>query len=288
MIGELKKSRKAMLKTGKVDLVRRVDRELEAFETWGEIPDIVPTEPFRRKVGDAVASLAKAYQRAEMEYTRAADLDKAEAVKREQSDFLRGGGVARHLLGGEWKPQLNGDTLRDWSVVRGDPGAWQVDGGIVTAHGPGDPVHASYVISDRSYEDFDFRCEFILPVPGDSGFQILAEPGDTPCSVEVGLLHLPESPPLLNLLWGSGPNTIPSRNARFTTPGDWNRIQIRRRGGMLHVWLNDVLAIQVDLSQLAKSPTALPGLSRPVGRLGMQALAGDVHSATLRYESRSM
>ena len=63
---------------------------------------------------------------------------------------------------------FDGKTLNGW---HGDPTLWSVRDGAITGSTQTNMTHNTFLISDRTYSDFELHFKFRMPVEGNSGVQ---------------------------------------------------------------------------------------------------------------------
>ena len=150
-----------------------------------------------------------------------------------------------------WITLFNGTDMTNWSVL-GDAN-WRVEDGALTAD---QSTAASYLVSDRSFGDFELELEFWVNTEANSGVFIrCSDPAavdETSC-YEVNIF---DTRPDQTYRTGSIMNV--AEPAEFVyTGGQWNRYLISAIGNRLKVVLNGRDMVDVEDSRLAAGPIAL-------------------------------
>ncbi len=150
-----------------------------------------------------------------------------------------------------WLTLWNGTDFSGWNVL-GD-GNWRVeDNAIVVDQGDG----VSFLVSDRSFSDFELELEFWVNTEANSGVFIrCADPGavDEESCYEVNIFDTrPDQ------TYRTGAIMFVAEPAEFVyTGGQWNRYLISAVGNRLKVTLNGRQMVDVEDSKLAAGPIAL-------------------------------
>jgi hypothetical protein len=180
---------------------------------------------------------------------------------------------------------FNGKDLTGWKCDRGDPNVWSVDhDGNLVADGSGGARNETFLLSERSFSDCLFRFEFKLPKNSDSGVAVRAINGGE--HVAINLRNIDDPPGVHSqtgaLRWstsgGSRDYSGPDRLAELRQTEFWNEMLIELRGERLRVLVNGREVRNTDLRKFAAKTDALPGLTRPSGRIGFQS-----HTGTVRF-----
>src|SRR5690606_10964152 len=131
-----------------------------------------------------------------------------------------------------WLTLFNGTDMSNWNLV-GD-GNWRVEDGALTADGG---TGASFLVSDRSFGDFELELEFWVNPEANSGvFLRCANPesiDETSC-YEVNIF---DTRPDQTYRTGSIVNVAEPSQFVYTG-GQWNRFLINAAGNRLKVTLN--------------------------------------------------
>lgn len=150
-----------------------------------------------------------------------------------------------------WLTLFNGTDLSNWSVL-GD-GNWRVEDGAITAD---ESTAASFLVSDRSFGDFDLELEFWVDTEANSGVFIrCADPesvDETSC-YEVNIFDTrPDQTYRTGSIMG-----LAAPSQFVYTGGQWNRYEISAVGNRLEVTLNGRDMVDVEDSRLTAGPIAL-------------------------------
>ena len=149
-------------------------------------------------------------------------------------------------------------------VTQGDAN-WRVDNGLVLA----DQGKGGFLVTKKSYKDFEIRAEFWAASDTNSGIFIRATNpqkigADT--SYEVNIWDIRPDPK-----YGSGAIvdfaavTTPLQN---TVGGKWNVLEIRAVGNEITVILNGIQTVKLNNSKFAAGPFALQYGAGVKGALG--------------------
>ena len=166
---------------------------------------------------------------------------------------------------------FDGATFKGWAVREGPVSAFFVDGGSIVVH-PGSNF-PTWLASERSYENFDFRGEFFLKGWMDSGIYLHApEEGgrNTWSGIEVKLFHQADDKPNEYSNGAIFPLIAP-KLVNTKTKGEWNSFRVVMDWPSLKVWMNGELVQDVDLARhadlryrLRKGPIGFESLSYPI------------------------
>lgn len=161
------------------------------------------------------------------------------------------GGGSESGGGAEGLSLFNGTDLSNWTVL-GD-GNWRVEDGALTAD---QGSAASYLVSERSFGDFELELEFWVDTGANSGVFIrCADPAavnESSC-YEVNVF---DTRPDQTYRTGSIVN-VAAPSQFVYTGGQWNRYEISAVGSRLKVKLNGRDMVDVEDSRLAAGPIAL-------------------------------
>jgi hypothetical protein len=160
--------------------------------------------------------------------------------------------LADHHKEDGFVPLFDGKTLDGWHSV-GGTGQYKVEDGFIVGFGE-DIKGNTFLRTDRTYQDFDFRFSFKLEA-GNSGvmFRALQKPGengrvfgyqcehdDKPARAWSAALY-----DEARRKWLQPHSTDPRSQAAFTTQGqgltkwdDWNDVRILCEGNVTQIWLN--------------------------------------------------
>ncbi len=163
-----------------------------------------------------------------------------------------------------WTTLLENGKGMDNFVTQGDAN-WRVDNGLVLA----DQGKGGFLVTKKSYKDFEIRAEFWAASDTNSGIFIRATNpqkigADT--SYEVNIWDIRPDPK-----YGSGAIvdfaavTTPLQN---TVGGKWNVLEIRAVGNEITVILNGIQTVKLNNSKFAAGPFALQYGAGVKGALG--------------------
>lgn len=175
----------------------------------------------------------------------------------------------------EWVSLFDGESLEGWHVHEGLPGElltggdWSVeDGVIVGTQGP--PGHGGFLVTDRTFSDFEIRLETKLDYPSDSG--IFLRVGPEGKSHQVTLDHRPDgSIGAIYLPWTQAMVHESDRGEQRFEKRAWNDVRVRIEGepARIRVWLNGSLV--TDFQHTPETTEGVPA----EGTIGLQVHSGD-------------
>lgn len=121
---------------------------------------------------------------------------------------------------------FNGESIAGWQVI-GDAGAsgWSADNGVLENRFPGTDL-----VTEKRFADFDFHCEFKIPVGGNSGVYLRGR-HEVQLADDAGG---PAGPTGSGAVWGL---LAPSENASLPA-GQWQTLDVRLVGRIIDVTLN--------------------------------------------------
>lgn len=156
--------------------------------------------------------------------------------------------------GGDWVTLLDGSSLNGWYPV-GD-GNWRVEDGAVVADKLVGKKKPAFLVSDKSYKDFELHVEFWVSHDANSGIYMRcadgAKPTDTTCYEANIYDERPEAK------YGTGAIThLAAVDPMPKAGGKWNTFDITVRGTHIVVVLNGVKTAEIDDDKLASGPIAL-------------------------------
>jgi hypothetical protein len=188
-------------------------------------------------------------------------------------------------------PLFNGTDLTGWSVERDDPKSWDVEDGVLVAHGS-TWTRLNYLISDRDYGDFVLRLDFNLDDHAGSGVVLRAVPGEMlPHPYGGRLLEHPvfrlEDQPARSEVTGTlhwvldATHVPPQRRAELSPPGSWNTLEMEVKGRSLRASVNGKPVNDAALAEGVRfKDGTVPTLNRPKGRIGLLK-----HHGTARFRN---
>jgi hypothetical protein len=169
-----------------------------------------------------------------------------------------------------FQPLFDGQSLSGWQVVDGPDSAFYVeDGSIVASQSSQYPA---WLRSTRSFENFDFRCEFFIRGWIDGGVYIHAPLHGRASWVGmlVNIFHQVDEKPRSNSMGAIFPLVAPSL-VNVKNRGEWNTMRILMDWPRLQVWTNDAQIHDLDLEsqpelryRLRQGYFGLSGLGYPI------------------------
>ena len=188
-----------------------------------------------------------------------------------------------------WASLFNGKDLTGWVVDSGSKNSWRIENGSLVVTGPGDYRESGWLLTERDYSDFILKFEF-QPSPGtNSGVAFWAQPEEV-------FERLPHHPQIElfdgdkrdirngSFVWSKSIRSVdivpPDRAVEIKEPGLWNTVEMEVHGNRLGVMINGRVVLRRDVTKLAESPNAHPGLLRRSGRIGFQS-----HTGTVRFRN---
>ena len=157
-----------------------------------------------------------------------------------------------------WELLFDGQTLNGWHLYnQGDkPSAWMAENGELVYHSDSARVEHEDLITDKEYENYDFRFEWKISEEGNSGIFInVVERPEIPTAWSSGpeyqLLDRLHPDYALNLKKRPGclynfseqKHPVPARPA-----GEWNQGRIVQQNGKVRFFLNDILTAEQDFT----------------------------------------
>lgn len=150
-----------------------------------------------------------------------------------------------------WLTLFNGTDLSGWSVL-GDAN-WRVEDGAMTAD---ESTAASFLVSDRSFTDFDLELEFWVDTETNSGVFIRCSDPSSVDETSCYEVNIFDTRPDQTYRTGAIMN-VAAPSEFIYTGGQWNRYQISAAGNRLQVMLNGRNVVDVEDSRLTSGPIAL-------------------------------
>ena len=164
--------------------------------------------------------------------------------------------------GGGWVTLIDGNAGLD-NFNRIGEANWRAEGGAIVA----DKGAAGYLVTKKSYRDFELRAEFWAEPTTNSGIFIRsANPAkiEAATSYEVNIYDQRPDP-----TYGTGAIVDVARVVPMPKAGGrWNVYEVTARGPQLIVVLNGVQTVNVQHSKFAEGPFALqyaPGANNSPG-----------------------
>ena len=164
--------------------------------------------------------------------------------------------------GGNWVSLIDGNAgLENFNRI--GEANWRAEGGAIVA----DKGAAGYLVTKKSYKDFELRAEFWAEPTTNSGIFIRsANPAkiEAATSYEVNIFDQRPDP-----TYGTGAIVDVARVVPMPKAGGrWNVYEVTARGPQLIVVLNGVQTVNVQHSKFAEGPFALqyaPGANNAPG-----------------------
>jgi hypothetical protein len=150
-----------------------------------------------------------------------------------------------------WRTLFNGSDLSGWDVV-GD-GNWRVEERAARADRS---TAASFLVSERSFADFDLELEFWVDPEANSGVFLRCQDAGTITDTSCYEANIFDTRPDQTYRTGAIVNV--AEPAEFVyTGGQWNRLKITADGSRLQVTLNGRSMVDTKDSRFSRGPIAL-------------------------------
>lgn len=293
----------------RIELVKKLRAEKAAFESEGAMP----TSPemaagvgnYERLEKSARAKCANAFRLSAEAAAKQGDVDRAEQILAEKKAFLdpppaapgaeepegdadpakkgprKGGGLAAG-----WIPLFNGKNLDGWRKSSGDDGDWFVDDGALVTEGGG-----RWLLSERSFSDFELRFEYRWKREGGNSGVILRSPLEGKLDDEAMELELLDDDSMGRnrlgelsqfLRTGALYRISPVKRAANNKPiGEWNAVSVVAVGRKVVVQQNGETLSSIDLNSLGPNPDRASAVRRTEGVVGLQSLRGRIEYRNL-------
>ena len=150
---------------------------------------------------------------------------------------------------GEWTTLFDGSTLDGWNPL-GDAN-WELADGAVQAD-----TGSGFLVTPRSYADFELTLEFWVDEPANSGIFIRCADATSVTDRNSYEVNIYDTRADQSYRTG-GIVHIASPTSVINAGGQWNTYEITARGERLVVRLNGTLVVDVEDSQFASGPIAL-------------------------------
>jgi serine/threonine protein kinase/formylglycine-generating enzyme required for sulfatase activity len=163
---------------------------------------------------------------------------------------------------------LSGNNLAGWSSDTGTFENVRLKNGVIEMNG-------ASLLSERSYSEFNLRCEFQLAEGTNSGISFWAAPGEQ--NLRICLMNLSSDPKIGHLSWGAnrgGIHFTETKNSELKAAGQWNELVFEARDDLLRTQVNGREILLMNPQELAGHDYAKPGLIRREGRIGLGASKG--------------
>ena len=178
-----------------------------------------------------------------------------------------------------FQPLFNGKDLTGWVADGLDRGKWSVSNGELLALGETYKT-MGWLLTDRQYKDFRFRCEFLLTPGSSAGFVFRAAPGERSPHLKLADDQVMKSHFTGSIVWSSESNVfqLPQHAGKLKTIGEWNELVVEIRGDHVLMEVNGALVNSLDLKrEFSGLGEVMPRLKQPKGRIGFQKHTGKVH-----------
>lgn len=187
-----------------------------------------------------------------------------------------------------WELLFDGQSLNGWHLYNegNKPSAWKVENGELMYRSDSARVEHEDLVTDKEFENYDFRFEWKISEEGNSGVFInVVERKDIPTAWASGpeyqLLDSLHPDYAVNLKKRAGclygfteqKNPVPARPA-----GEWNQGRIVQQNGKVQFYLNGLLTAEQDMTGeswkemiAASSFNYFPDFGKATkGRIGLQ------------------
>lgn len=187
-----------------------------------------------------------------------------------------------------WELLFDGKSLHGWHLYNqgNKPSAWKVENGELVYRSDSARVEHEDLVTDREFENYDFRFEWKISEEGNSGVFInVVERKDIPTAWASGpeyqlldSLH-PDYAVNLKKRPGCLYNFAEQKNPVAAKPaGEWNQGRVVQQNGRVQFYLNGILTAEQDLtSENWKEMVAASGFNYfpdfgkvTKGRIGLQ------------------
>jgi predicted Ser/Thr protein kinase len=179
---------------------------------------------------------------------------------------------------------FNGKDLTGW-ITEGGRAAWCENGELVLA---GTRRYFGFIFTERRFGDFLLRFEYKPEAGTSSGVAVRSE---LRSALEIQISDSEDRDVIGHqktgtLLWSEklAAGRPPDLPAKLRPAGEWNEMEIELRGLALQVRVNGQIVTTADLDELAQRPGALPALTRPTGRIGLQYHVGTIRFRKIRIK----
>jgi hypothetical protein len=176
---------------------------------------------------------------------------------------------------------FNGTDLEGW---QGDVKKYRVKDGVITCGG-------AKLFTNKEYDNFIFRFEFMLPPAGNNGVGIrMPGKGDAAyAGMEIQILD-DRHPQYKDIkpyqAHGSIYGVVPAKRDALKPTGEWNAEEIVADGSKIKVTVNGTVVVDADLSTIKETidHNAHPGLHNPKGYIGFLGHGDPVEFRNVRVK----
>lgn len=170
---------------------------------------------------------------------------------------------------------FNGKDLTGWKST-GKADVWAAENGAIVCKGGG----GGYLLTEKEYGDFEFRCEYKWAKPGGNSGVALRTPdkGDPAyAGMEIQLIddegwesvHKSKLADFQHT--GSIYDVRPAKAAKNKPVGEWNAVKIVCKGRKVTVEQNGSGLVDANLDDYKAKADKHPGLAREKGKIGFQS-----------------
>jgi hypothetical protein len=166
---------------------------------------------------------------------------------------------------------FDGKTLDGWKPT-GKADQWAAENGSIVCKGGG----GGYLLTDKEYGDFEFRCEYKWgKAGGNSGVALRTPPKGDPAyaGMEIQLIDDEGWPGKLADYQHTGSiyDVQPAKEAANKKIGEWNTVRIVCQGRKVTIEHNGKELTSANLDDYEKKFDKHPGLKREKGHIGFQS-----------------
>ncbi len=181
---------------------------------------------------------------------------------------------------------FNGKDLDGW---HGDVKKYPIKDGVITCEG-------TNIFTNKQYDNFVFRFEFLLPPAGNNGVGIRTpDKGDAAyAGMEIQILddrHEKYKDWLQPYqAHGSIYGVVPAKRDALKPQGQWNSEEIVAKGSKIKVTVNGKVVVDADLNTIKETIDhhAHPGLHNPKGYIGFLGHGDPVKFRNIRVKELKM
>ena len=170
---------------------------------------------------------------------------------------------------------FNGKDLEGWKPT-GKADVWAAENGVIACKGGG----GGYLLTDKEYGDFEFRCEYRWGKEGgNSGVGLRTPPKGDPAyaGMEIQLIDDENWEKVHKFKLadyqhtGSIYDVQPAKTAKNKPIGEWNSVVIVCKGRKVTITQNGAELVNADLDDYKAKFEKHPGLKREKGHIGFQS-----------------
>jgi hypothetical protein len=180
---------------------------------------------------------------------------------------------------------FNGTDLQGWIPSNGNPNNWGVADGVLMADSSVDKGGKNYLMTERSFSNFELEFQYRLAPNSFSGFTFWATPDDTPWSLEIN--NGSNLRKRIKLAW---PNLSHDNyfvnDARIPIElrreSEWNQMRIEVKSNFMRVFLNGVHVFERNPNKVANMPTVPATMKRRSGSIGFSNRGGTMMFRQIR------